>query len=308
MSTFPTTLTSRRRTRVRRCLRARQSQLTGAAIPLPPSRPSSGPRGARDQLDWTDPGCSAAAGSLCWPSRTSPSRALADARAISACLRRCSARGCTVPPSTGDASRIDALAAAVYRRPSRAAVSAARARRRRPRCLAAAHRSLHAACSCSARSSGGARPASESRATLHRASSLATQLVHRPLLAPRSSASCRERSPYRRPDTDLTAAEQRVADQSRAAPPAARPQRPCSSACAPSRPTSPPSTASCASAPAQSSRARFPTHLSDNRPVRLPEAAGTGRPFDTLVISDTAEVSAEVRKPSELPLGPSSSQ
>ena len=114
---------------------------------------------------------------------------------------------------TGDAARIDALAAAVDRRPGRAAVAAARARGRRARGLAAAHRSWPAACWCSARSSGGARPAGESRAALRRAAALAAEMGHRPLLEPRSSASCRERSRRRRSDGDLTAAEQRVADQ-----------------------------------------------------------------------------------------------
>jgi DNA-binding CsgD family transcriptional regulator len=160
-----------------------------------------------DQLDWTEPGCRSRLDVLLAEAYLSGGR-LAEARAIAARLGRAGAR-LGRPALTGDAARIDALAAAVDGDLA-AAVIAARA-------AVAAHESspLRAEVIRSLLVLGQVerrrKARGESRAALRRAASLAAELGHRPLLElierelPRVTAA--------RPDGDLTAAEQRVADQ-----------------------------------------------------------------------------------------------
>ena len=114
------------------------------------------------------------------------------------------------PALTGDARRIDALAAAAGRRPGRR-----RGRgpappwpRTAPRRCA---RSWPAACWCWAGSSGAARPAGNPATPCARAHELATRDGPPAAADPRSSGSCRAWPPARS-GAELTATERRVAD------------------------------------------------------------------------------------------------
>ena len=161
------------------------------------------------ELEWTDPGCRSRLDPLLAESYLSGGR-VADARTIAARLADVGQR-MGRPVHAGDAARIEALAAAVDG-DLEAAVAAARA-------AVAAHeaaplrtelaRSLLVLGQVERRR----KARGESRAALRRAAALATELGHRPLLEQIERELPRAVAVPAGPDGDLTAAEQRVADQ-----------------------------------------------------------------------------------------------
>ena len=159
-----------------------------------------------DQRGWADPGLRCRTDHLLAEMYVAVGR-LDEARRIAGRLREIGLR-LGRPALTGDAARVDALAAA---RPATLTLPRImRGRRSRHTACLRCARSWPAACWCWARSSGGARRAGSPARRWRRARELAAEMGHRPLLAqierelPRVTA---ERS-----GSELTATERRVAD------------------------------------------------------------------------------------------------
>jgi DNA-binding CsgD family transcriptional regulator len=164
-------------------------------------------RACAEQLEWTDPGCRSRLDSLLAEACLSGGRP-EEASRIAAWLGD-TGRRMGRPTLTGDGARLEALIAAVAG-DLEAAVAAART-------AVAAHESspVRAELARSLLVLGQVerrrKARGEARAALRRAAGLAAELGHRPLLdriereLPRAVAA--------RPDGELTAAEQRVADQ-----------------------------------------------------------------------------------------------
>ena len=160
-----------------------------------------------DQVDWSDPGVRERIDTWLAEAYVSVGR-LEDAGRIAACLREIGAR-LNRPALSGDAARIDALAAAAAGDLDTAAASARKAveaHEQSPLRVELARSLL-----VLGRIERRRRARRQARAALQRASTLASEMGHRPLQAeigrelPRIAAA--------RSGNELTDAEQRVADQ-----------------------------------------------------------------------------------------------